>query len=167
MPAAALAAEPEEEAAGNGGPAKRRRNRSRSRRGGEDAAQPAGFSPAALGLPEGREPVVAYITGSYRGVGAKTAETLADALGDDLFRTLQEDPDRVRTLLGDRRAGTLLQQWSADYERRSADGAPAAPTPAPAAEEEAPAAAEKPRAKSRGRRGGRGRPRKRTDPSGS
>lgn len=45
----------------------------------------------------------------YTGVGAKTAETLVETFGADLFRVLDEDPDRVRAVLPDHRADRVLE----------------------------------------------------------
>jgi uroporphyrinogen-III synthase len=44
----------------------------------------------------------------YSGVGERTAETLAEAFGKDLFRVLDEEPDRVREILPDHRAERVL-----------------------------------------------------------
>ena len=112
------------------------------------APEPAGFSSAALELPQGTADVEVYLTSAYKGVGKKTAEQLIATFGADVFRALEEDADRVRALLGDRRANALLVQWQADREKR---------TPTPVAAEPA----EKP--KSRARRGGRGRGPKKSD----
>jgi ribonuclease E len=108
----------------------------------QPAPEPAGFNPDSLGLPRGAAEVEAHLT-AYKGVGKKTIEQLVATFGaGELFRALEETPDRVREVLGDRRAKTVLDAWNADRDAR---------TPAPAAEE-APA-----KPKSRTRRGGRGR----------
>ncbi len=73
----------------------------------------------ALRLPTDPDAVVQYLTNSYKGVGKKTAETLVEALGDNLFPTLQEDPGRIRSLLPPARAEKVLEGWSADHARRS------------------------------------------------
>ncbi len=73
----------------------------------------------ALRLPTDRDSVIKYLANSYKGVGKKTAETLIDELGDALFPTLQSDPDRVKKLLTPARAEKVLEEWAADYERRS------------------------------------------------
>jgi len=77
------------------------------------------LDPAALRLPTGRDRIVQYLSNSYSGVGQKTAETLVDALGDEVFVVLQKNPDRVRELLPASRAEKLLEAWRADFERRS------------------------------------------------
>jgi hypothetical protein len=102
-----------------------------------------------------------YLSTSYKGVGKKTVEALNEAFGVSLFQVLEEEPQRVRELLGDRRAGTLLDQWSQDVSgRRPAE------TPASAAEPDAEGETQKP--KGRSRRGGRGRgTRKKSDDAGS
>src|SRR5690606_448044 len=87
-------------------------------------------------LPKGREAVIGYFTSSYKGVGQKTAESLYGEFGDRVFEALQNEPARVRELLGDRRAGTLLEQWEADPRKptgraaRSPRGRAAAKKPA-------------------------------------
>ncbi|HET7276288.1 MAG TPA: NYN domain-containing protein [Longimicrobiaceae bacterium] len=83
------------------------------------AAKAAPLSAADLGLPRDRASIEAYLTNSYKGVGKKTAETLLDGLGDDIFVTLERNPKRVRELLG-KRADALLEQWDADLKRRRA-----------------------------------------------
>ena len=77
----------------------------------------------ALRLPTDRDSVVKYLANSYKGVGKKTAESLFDALGDDLFPTLQADPERVKEILTPARAEKVLDGWESDYERRSARAA--------------------------------------------
>jgi len=197
----------EAEAAPAEAPRKRSRSRSRGRKGraaeaaaeapaGEEPAAeeapapaaPPAFSAEALGLPVEADAIRNYLA-SYKGVGKKTVQSLTDAVGDDVFRVLEEDPDRVRQILGDRRANALLEQWAADRDgRREAPVeaptvAPVEPEPetAPAAEfaDQAQATPEEAdesgaegfvdaaedadgtaRKRTRGRRGGRGRGRK-------
>jgi len=111
---------------------------------------PDAFSAEALGLPTEPEAISTYLTTSYKGVGKKTADTLLDKFGTGLFQAMQERTSEVRSLLDERRAGTLIDQWKADYAKRS----PKIVEPA------APAVADtekKPGASSRGRRGGRGK----------
>jgi hypothetical protein len=52
-------------------------------------------------------------------VGARTAETLVRAFGADLFRVLDEEPERVREVLSDRRAEQVLE---ARRREREAEG---------------------------------------------
>ncbi|NIQ52144.1 MAG: hypothetical protein GWN71_01290, partial [Gammaproteobacteria bacterium] len=52
--------------------------------------------------------MVSQLTG-YAGVGQKTAETLVEAFGPDTLRVLDEEPERVREVLPDRRAERVLQ----------------------------------------------------------
>ncbi len=91
---------------------------------GSDAenSEPAGgvVDPEKLRLPTGRESVVKYLTNSYGGVGKRTAETLVDALGDQLFQVLHTEPSRVEQILPPARAERVLAGWRADFERRSA-----------------------------------------------
>ena len=153
-----------------------KRGRSRQRRKEEPVRKGAGkkealtFSAAALGLPTEREAIERYLANSYRGTGKKTAESLLDAAGPDIFRVMQEEPERVRELLSARRADALLEQWNADYERRREEQSTAAPA-TPASEEQAETAEEqtlpketRPRSR-RGSRGGRrGRSPKKQEP---
>ncbi len=76
------------------------------------------FDPGALKLPTGRASTIKYLSNSYAGVGEKTAETLVDELGEDLFRVLQDDPGRVQALLSSGRAEKVLEGWKEDYARR-------------------------------------------------
>jgi hypothetical protein len=102
----------------------------------------SGLDPGRLRLPTGRDRIVKYLSNSYGGVGARTAETLVDAFGDELFLVLQNDPSRVEKLLTPARAESVLAGWKADFLRRSerhagqsADATPtsvvAAPVPSP------------------------------------
>jgi uncharacterized protein (TIGR00288 family) len=165
-------------------PPARKRGRGRGRKGAAaeptpEAAAPPAFSAEALGLPTDETAISDYLTHSYKGVGKKTTEMLVQAVGGDLFRVLEEEPGRVREVLGDRRANALLEQWAADRDRRREESPARAPLPVPVdetpeavAEEAAPAAGEPgaaaegdpqeeaPRGRGRGRRGGRGRGRK-------
>ena len=71
-----------------------------------------------LGLPTDHGAIVRYLAHRYKGVGEKTAETLVEELGTDVFRTLHEDPDAVARLVPPKRAEQVLDAWRADYERR-------------------------------------------------
>lgn len=57
----------------------------------------------------GNAHIVEHLKSHYTGVGAKTAETLVETFGADLFRVLDEDPDRVRAVLPDHRADRVLE----------------------------------------------------------
>jgi len=105
------------------------------------APQPAAFSAESLGLPTTSAEIEAYLS-TYKGVGKKTVESLVNAFGDGVFRTLEEDPDAVRSLLTDRRAAPILEQWSEDRDRRREERASAAPEPAVEAAPDAEAFAE-------------------------
>ncbi len=76
------------------------------------------LEPGQLRLPTGRDSVIKYLSNSYRGVGQKTAESLVDALGDDLFRVLQTNPSRVEEILPPARAEKVLEGWEEDFARR-------------------------------------------------
>jgi len=45
----------------------------------------------------------------FPGVGGRTARTLVEAFGADVFRVLDEEPERVQELLPDHRAERVLQ----------------------------------------------------------
>jgi uncharacterized protein (TIGR00288 family) len=85
---------------------------------GSGAADGEVFEPEALRLPTDRDAVIKYLSNSYGGVGEKTAETLVDALGSELFKVLQSDPSRVEKLLPPARAEKVLEGWEADFARR-------------------------------------------------
>ena len=90
------------------------------RGGGEAfaAARPAGAPPD--GLPDERAEVIRYLVSRYKGVGERTATTVVDAFGPgEVFRILDEDPERVRDLVGPARAQMLIAGWEADAEARA------------------------------------------------
>ena len=78
-----------------------------------------------LGLPSDPKAIVRYLTHRYRGVGEKTAETLVERFGSELFAVLQNDPTSVSQVVPANRAEQLLEAWGADYDRRTADKATA------------------------------------------
>ena len=73
----------------------------------------------SLGLPTGERAIVSYLTNSYGGVGKKTAESLVEAFGVDVFVVFETEPGRVAEIVP-RRAPQVLAEWRADFERRSA-----------------------------------------------
>ena len=131
---------------------------------------------AQLRLPSSRDAVIDYLTKSYRGIGRKSAASLVEAVGaDKVFATLHDAPDRVRDVLGAKRGESLIEQWQADFAKRT--GTPAPKNPGPAERKE-PADDASPaddaaspnggRARSsRGRRGGRRRSARGRTPAGS
>ena len=72
----------------------------------------------ALGLPTSKRAIVSYLTNSYGGVGKKTAESLVEAFGADVFVVFETEPGRVAEVVP-RRAPQVLAEWRADLERRS------------------------------------------------
>jgi hypothetical protein len=133
----------------------------RSRRGAAKRAAPvaAGFNAGALGLPSDAEAIMAHLA-SYKGVGRKSGETLVEAFGaDGVFAALQNDPDRVKELLGARRGEALLEAWGDDYAMRLANSGAdrkEAGSSSGGKSASASAASEEPaKRRSRGRRGGR------------
>lgn len=103
------------------------------------------FDPGDLGLPTEHAAIVRYLTHRYRGVGEKTAESLVERFGPDLFRTLKDDPDAIRDAITPKRAEQVLEAWKVDYERRSGRRGGGAPESSES------------RGGDRGRRGGRRR----------
>jgi len=79
-----------------------------------------------LGLPSDPDAIVRYMTHRYKGVGQKTAETIVDRFGADVFTVLRDDPDRLGDVVPAKRAEQLVEAWAADYERRTARRAPEA-----------------------------------------
>ncbi len=101
--------------------------------GGEDAPALSGAAGAgesgevgepvdlsSLGLPSDPEAILRYLAHRYRGVGEKTAETLVERFGADLFRTLRDRPEEIAAAVTPKRAEQVLDGWKADYERRAA-----------------------------------------------
>ena len=72
-----------------------------------------------LDLPTSERAIVSYLTNSYGGVGTKTAESLVEAFGSDVFLVFETEPGRVAEIVP-RRAPQVLAEWRADFERRSA-----------------------------------------------
>ena len=72
-----------------------------------------------LGLPTSERAIVSYLTNSYGGVGKKTAESLVEAFGADIFVVFETEPGRVAEIVP-RRAPQVLAEWKADFARRSA-----------------------------------------------
>ncbi|MEM7417213.1 MAG: NYN domain-containing protein [Gemmatimonadota bacterium] len=72
-----------------------------------------------LGLPSEPGAIARYLTHRYKGVGEKTAETLVERLGADLFRAMHERPEEIATIIPPKRAEQLLEAWRADYARRA------------------------------------------------
>ncbi len=120
---------------GDGGLRLGPRRGSTRRRGGDDpppffegqAAGPSSTSGApassstsvaSLGLPSDPGAIVRYLTHRYKGVGEKTAETLVEKLGSNLFATMQDDPDAISRIVPPSRAEQVLSAWRTDYERR-------------------------------------------------
>ncbi len=92
-------------------------------RSGKKASDTDGSSviePARLHLPTDPTSIIKYLSNSYPGVGQKTAESLVEALGGDLFRILQSDPQKVGQILTANRAGKVLEGWTEDFARRKA-----------------------------------------------
>jgi hypothetical protein len=99
----------------------------------------------SLGLPSEPDAIVRYMAHRYKGVGAKTAETLVERFGSNLFETLHDDPEAIERAVPAKRAEQVLEAWRSDFERRTSAGG---------------ARGEGDRSGGReSRRGGRGRPR--------
>lgn len=74
---------------------------------------------SSLGLPTDPDAIVRYLAHRYRGVGEKTAETLVERFGTDLFATLRDRPEAITEAVTPKRAEQVLEGWKADYERRT------------------------------------------------
>ena len=83
-----------------------------------EASDNGDFDAAALGLPTDPDAIARYLTHRYRGVGEKTAESLVERFGTDLFRVLRDDPDAINDAVTPKRAEQVLDAWQIDYERR-------------------------------------------------
>jgi hypothetical protein len=81
----------------------------------------ASVQPEALGLPTESEDQVRYLT-HYRGVGRKTAETLVENFGNEVFDVLQSNPQRLEDVVPAARAQQILEAWKQDYARRLGSG---------------------------------------------
>ena len=73
---------------------------------------------ATLGLPTDRSAIISYLSNSYKGVGNKTAESLVEALGSELFAVMASDPAKIESIVSVRRAEQLLEGWKVDLQRR-------------------------------------------------
>ena len=82
----------------------------------------ADFDPKALRLPTEPAAVRRYLANRYRGVGEKTAATLIENFGPELFRILAEEPGRLKGVIPPKRAEQLLTAWNKDYDTRRAAG---------------------------------------------
>lgn len=80
------------------------------------------FDASALGLPTDARAVVRYMAHRYKGVGEKTAETLVEVFGSDVFRTLRDDPEAVLRAVPGKRGEQVLEAWQVDYARRRGQG---------------------------------------------
>ncbi|MCA1790105.1 MAG: hypothetical protein LC667_09685 [Thioalkalivibrio sp.] len=80
----------------------------------------SGVDLKALGLPTDPDAIVRYMTHRYKGVGEKTAETLVEQFGPDVFTVLRDDPERIKNAVAARRGEQVLEAWELDYERRTA-----------------------------------------------
>jgi len=85
-------------------------------------APTGGLDVSKMGLPTDGAAIISYLTNSYKGVGKKTAESLAGAFGSELFAVLKDDPDRITAIVSGRRAEQLFEAWKLDYQRRSERG---------------------------------------------
>ena len=79
---------------------------------------PSEGSVAKLGLPSEPGAIVRYLTHRYKGVGEKTAETLVEHFGTELFAKMQTDPDAILAVVP-RRGEQVLEAWRSDFARRT------------------------------------------------
>ena len=88
----------------------------------ESGSMDGAFDAPGLGLPTDPQAIVRYLTHRYKGVGEKTAETLVERFGTDLFRTLRDEPSALSDVVPSSRVEQVLAAWRADYARRTGDG---------------------------------------------
>lgn len=113
---------------------------------------PAKFDPAALGLPTDAGAIASYMT-SYKGVGPRSVQTLIETFGaGGVYDALQNQPDRVREVIGGARGERLIEAWTDDVSERRVQRGHA---PGSRTEEGSQAATSAGRARRGGRRGGR------------
>ncbi len=87
----------------------------------QESSQAEGaFDAGALGLPTESAAIGRYLTHRYKGVGDKTAESLVERFGSDVFRVMRDDPDAITAAVPGRRGEQVLEAWESDYERRTA-----------------------------------------------
>jgi 3-methyladenine DNA glycosylase/8-oxoguanine DNA glycosylase len=60
---------------------------------------------------------VEHMVRNYKGVGRKTAETLAEELGADVLAVIDADPDRIRSILPGRRAEAVIAGRTSEREQ--------------------------------------------------
>ena len=113
---------PEEQAVG-ATPATQAASAAGSGSGGAPRTSGAAVDVKALGLPSEADAIVRYMAHRYKGVGEKTAETLVERFGTDVFTVLRDDPDAIRDAVPGRRGEQVLEAWTGDYERRTASRA--------------------------------------------
>ncbi|MGD2122076.1 MAG: NYN domain-containing protein [Gemmatimonadota bacterium] len=93
---------------------------------GARSAPPPGesFDPGDLGLPTDGPALIRYFTNSYRGVGRKTAESLVEEFGSEVFQIMHAEPQRLESVIRSDRVEQLMKGWKADLARRTskADG---------------------------------------------
>lgn len=70
---------------------------------------------------KGRSGIVAYLSSNVPSIGPITAAKMYDALGDDLVRVLDSDPDKIRELpfLSRAQVDAILKEWAEASESRT------------------------------------------------
>ena len=84
-----------------------------------DSSGDSGVSASADPQAGSAAEIVSRLKKRYAGVGEKTAETLVDAFGSDVYRVLDEEPERVREVLPENRANRIIE---ARRQELKADG---------------------------------------------
>ncbi|TVP74867.1 MAG: hypothetical protein EA352_09675, partial [Gemmatimonadales bacterium] len=102
-------------------PAARKKQPAGRGRGAARPSAPGLLDLEVLGLPTDRDSVIQYLSNSWKGVGKKTAESLVDEVGTNVFEVIHTDPDRVQEVLTPARAKKVLEGWEMDYERRTSE----------------------------------------------
>ena len=128
-----------------------------TRRGAAPAKQaPVASSQfSALGFPTGAAAIATYLS-EYKGVGPKSIQSVIDSFGaTKVFDALQNQPDRVREVVGGARADRLLEAWADDYAMRKANATPPEKQKVALTEKRAPRKGPAAAKKRGGHRGGR------------
>lgn len=70
---------------------------------------------------KGRHGIITYLSSHVPSIGPITAAKLYDALGDDLVKTLEDDPEKIRELpfLTKVQAESIVKEWKSSSENRT------------------------------------------------
>jgi len=109
---------------GSDGPA---REEGSGESGPAQSDEPAGGRSEGSGMPTaeatGAGAVVEHMVKNYAGVGRKTAEAIVDAFGEGVFSVIDEQPDRLTSVLPEHRAQAVIEAREAELEASPAEEA--------------------------------------------